>query len=74
MVGVIAILIAGIGFFLHREMKNNDEAHKDLRKDIQAVETDVKKLLTGDAPWVKEMRADLREMRAHRSHGTHPSA
>ncbi len=64
--GSIAALIAIIGFFLHRELKANDQAHRDLRGDIKtvdtnlrgdikAVEADVKKLLAGDVAWVKTL-------------------
>lgn len=61
---IIAALIAVIAFFLARELKANDQAHKDLRGDIKTVDTnlrgdikaldsDVKKLLSGDVAWIK---------------------
>ena len=53
--GLIAALIAVIGFFLHRELKANDQAHTDLRGDIKTIESDVKKLLSGDVAWVKSL-------------------
>lgn len=46
MVGVIAALLAFIGFFLHRELRANDQAHKDLRGDIQRLDVAVKQLLS----------------------------
>ena len=51
---VITALLAGIGilsgvvaYFLRRELKSNDAAHRELTGDIKTVETDVKKLLAG---------------------------
>ncbi|MDE2907517.1 MAG: hypothetical protein OXQ28_15690 [Acidobacteriota bacterium] len=42
-------LLAGIvAWFLRREIKNNDEAHRELRGDI-------KKLLEGDVVWVRTL-------------------
>ena len=66
MLGLIATLIAIIGFFLHRELKANDQAHRDLRGDIKSVDTnlhsdiksvdsEVKKLLAGDVAWIKTL-------------------
>ena len=60
--GIIAALIATIGFFLHRELKSNDAAHAELRGDA-------KKLLTGDVEWVKAIRDDIREIRRGLGHG-----
>ena len=51
---VITALLAGIGilsgvvaYFLRRELKSNDAAHRELTGDIKTVESDVKKLLAG---------------------------
>ena len=51
---VITVLLAGIGvlsgvvaYFLRRELKSNDAAHRELRGDVKSVESDVKKLLAG---------------------------
>lgn len=45
---VIGALFAVIVWFLRREIRNNDEAHKDLRADV-------KKLLAGDVAWVRSL-------------------
>ena len=51
---VITVLLAGIGilsgvvaYFLRREFKSNDAAHRELRGDVKTVESDVKELLAG---------------------------
>lgn len=51
---VITVLLAGIGilsgvvaYFLRRELRSNDAAHRELGGDIKAVASDVKKLLAG---------------------------
>lgn len=54
-VGAFGALIAIIGYFLHRELKANDQAHKDLRSDIKTIDSDVKKLLAGDVAWVRSL-------------------
>ena len=42
--------MAGLGLLgLRREITRNDEAHRELRSDIKAVEADVQKLLAGQA-------------------------
>ena len=60
---LLAIIAALLGFalwFLQREIRNNDEAHRELKKeigdtrrelkaDIKAVEADVKQLLVGQS-------------------------
>ena len=60
---LLAIIAALLGFalwFLQREIRNNDEAHRELQKemgdtrrelkaDIKAVEADVKQLLAGQS-------------------------
>lgn len=45
---IIAVLFAVIVWFLRREIRNNDEAHKELRADV-------KKLLAGDVAWVRSL-------------------
>lgn len=45
---VIGALFAVIVWFLRREIRNNDEAHKELRADV-------KKLLAGDVAWVRSL-------------------
>ena len=45
---VVGALFAVIAWFLRREIRNNDEAHKELRADV-------KKLLAGDVPWVRSL-------------------
>ena len=52
MLGALVVLFGIIAWFLRREITRNDEAHRELRADIKVVETDVKKLLAGDVPWV----------------------
>lgn len=47
-VWTIAVLFAVIVWFLRREIRNNDEAHKELRADV-------KKLLEGDVAWVRSL-------------------
>ena len=51
---VIAVLLAAIGvlsgvvaYFLRRELKSNDAAHRALTGNVKTVESDVKKLLAG---------------------------
>lgn len=45
---IIAVLFVVIAWFLRREIRNNDEAHKELRADV-------KKLLAGDVAWVRSL-------------------
>ena len=52
LLGALVFLFGVIAWFLRRELTRNDEAHRELRADIKVVETDVKKLLAGDVPWV----------------------
>jgi len=52
LLGALVVLFGIIAWFLRREITRNDEAHRELRADIKVVETDVKKLLAGDVPWV----------------------
>ena len=49
LLGVITALLGAVGRFLWRELKNNDEGHRHLRADIKKFETDVQKLLAGQA-------------------------
>ena len=60
LLGIIAALLGFALWFLQREIRNNDEAHRELKKeigdtrrelkaDIKAVETDVKQLLVGQS-------------------------
>ena len=44
----IVVLLGIIAWFLRREIKNNGAAHAELRADV-------KKLLTGDVPWVASL-------------------
>lgn len=53
LLGVVAVLLAIIGWFVKREIGR-----------INAVETDVKLLLSGEAPWVKGMRLEITNLRA----------
>lgn len=55
LLGVIAGLLGVIGFFLHRELGNNDRAHSDLETDLRAMDTSIKKLLEGDVAWVRAL-------------------
>lgn len=55
----LAVLAGAVAWFLKREVKNNDEAHAELRGDV-------KKLLAGEVTWVDGIRADLRELRSRR--------
>ena len=43
----IAILSGVVAYFLRRELKSNDAAHRELQGDVKKVESDVKKLLAG---------------------------
>ncbi len=52
LLGALVVLFGIIAWFLRREITRNDEAHRELRADVKVVETDVKKLLAGDVPWV----------------------
>jgi len=52
---IIAGLLAVIAYFLNRELKNNDQAHRELRADVETVESDVEKLLAGDVAWVRAL-------------------
>lgn len=38
---------SAVAWFLRREIRNNDEAHRLLRTDVKVVEADIKQLLTG---------------------------
>ena len=51
----IVVLLGIIAWFLRREIKNNDAAHAELRADVRELRADVKKLLTGDVPWVASL-------------------
>ncbi len=55
LLGVVAALLGVIGFFLHRELRNNDKAHSDLKTDVRAMDTSIKKLLEGDVAWVRAL-------------------
>ena len=55
LLGVIAALFGVIAFFLHRELGNNDKAHADLKTDVRAMDTSIKKLLEGDVAWVRAL-------------------
>ena len=55
LLGVIAVLFGVIGFFLHRELRNDDKAHSDLKTDVRAMDTSIKKLLEGDVAWVRAL-------------------
>ena len=64
LLGAIVVLLGIIAWFLRREITNNDQAHKQLRSDVKAVESDVKRvesdvkrLLAGDVPWVVALNA-----------------
>lgn len=48
----IVVLLGIIAWFLRREIKNNDAAHAELRADV-------KKLLTGDVPWVASLNSRI---------------
>ncbi len=52
LLGALVVLFGIIAWFLRREITRNDDAHRELRADVKVVETDVKKLLAGDVPWV----------------------
>ena len=63
---IIAFLAAAIGvlsgvvaWFLRRELKSNDDAHRELKADVKTVESDIKKLLSGDVAWVKTLLEKL---------------
>ena len=43
-----AALAGAVVWFLKREIKNNDEAHAELRGDV-------KKLLAGDVVWIRSL-------------------
>ena len=58
LLGSIAILLGIVVWFLQREIKSNDEAHRqlkagidetrrELKADVKTIETDVKQLLAG---------------------------
>ena len=42
MLGVIAALLGAVMYFLRRELKNNDEAHRQLRASIDETRRDLK--------------------------------
>ena len=48
MIAIIAALAGVVTWFLRREIRNNDTAHADLRRDVN-------KLLEGDVAWVKTL-------------------
>jgi hypothetical protein len=52
---LITLLVVIVGGLLRRELRLNDRAHENLRNDIKAVDSDVKKLLSGDVAWVKSL-------------------
>ena len=54
-----AILLGIVAWFVRREIKQNDDAHKALQQDIKTVESDVKKLLAGDVAWVRVLLEHL---------------
>ena len=54
-----AILLGIVAWFVRREIKQNDDAHEALQQDIKTVESDVKKLLTGDVAWVRVLLEHL---------------
>lgn len=60
---LLAALFALIGWVLRRELAHNKEAHRELRDNDRAVESDVKLLLAGNAPWVQGMRMDIAKLR-----------
>lgn len=45
---VIVALLAVVAWFVRREINNNDVAHTEMRADV-------KKLLTGDAAWIRSL-------------------
>lgn len=47
LLGVIALLLGAVVWFLSRELTKNDEAHRVLGRKIETVEGDIKKLLEG---------------------------
>ena len=49
LLGVIAVLLGVVVWFLRREIKNNDEAHRDLGQRIGKVADAVRQLLVGQA-------------------------
>ncbi len=51
----LTALVALVLWFLRREIQNNDKAHEKLQ-------TDVRKLLTGDVPWVRSLQDDVRAL------------
>ena len=55
LLAAIALLLGVIAWFLRREIRNNDAAHRELRADIQELRGDVKKLLAGDVAWVQAL-------------------
>ena len=55
MLGIIAVLIAAVAYFLRRELNRNDAAHQALGEHIQVVDADVKRLLAGDVAWVRTL-------------------
>ena len=59
LLGALVVLFGIIAWFLRREITRNDEGHRELRADIKVVETDVKKLLSGDVPWVAAIDSRL---------------
>lgn len=62
LLGALVVLFGIIAWFLRREITRNDEAHRELRADIKVVETDVKKLLAGDVPWVAAINSRLADI------------
>ena len=62
LLGALVVLFGVIAWFLRREITRNDDAHRELRADIKVVETDVKKLLAGDVPWVATVNARLADL------------
>ena len=52
LLGAITVLVAVVGWFLKREIGR-----------IDTVESDVRRLLAGDVPWVKGMRLEISNLR-----------
>ena len=63
---IIAALLAVIAFFLARELKANDQAHKDLRGDIKTVDTnlrgDIKTVDTNLRGDIKALDSDVKKL------------
>ena len=55
LLAAIALLLGVVAWFVRREIRNNDAAHRELRADIKELRGDVKKLLAGDVAWVQAL-------------------